>query len=472
MRTQRQRRTVLGLLVVLVAALVAAAISPAVARAAPVPRLTLDSSGGPVGTEIVARGSGYAAGETVQLVWDTFAWASATTTANGTAIVTFSVPESAQPGVHQIWLTGRTGGRTAGAMFAVRTDWSQLGGGPGHEGGGVHAPALGRFGPAWTFELGGNAGRGSGAVVSGGAVYAATSRGYVTSLTTGGAYRWQRDLVQTIVGTPAVADDRLIVAQRNGTVVGLDILNGITRWATPLRGVTTVGPALGGGLVVVGLADGRLVALDAATGAIVWTVAGTGAVTTVPTFAGGLVVAARGTEVAAVDTLSGDARWSTTIGGSGATGAVVWSRDVRRVSVVSPGAGLVGLDTLDGTVVWTVSGVRGFTAPPGAGLLYAERDLPGGTVIARVIASSGRLLATVKQPVVPSANGLVILGGATGYLFGIASDGNLRAYGRGAEGPDVQLWSARTGATTAPIAAPDGALYVVTNGGVLTKFAS
>jgi outer membrane protein assembly factor BamB len=100
------------------------------ASAAP-PSITLSPTSGQPSTSVAVTGSGFGAGETVNLSFDAKKVAAATTTSTGTFSKTIKVPKKASSGVHTVKASGATSGLTATATFTV-------GGGGG--GGGTNWP--------------------------------------------------------------------------------------------------------------------------------------------------------------------------------------------------------------------------------------------------------------------------------------------------------------------------------------------
>jgi len=78
---------------------------------------------GPPTTKATATGSGFTAGETVSLTFDTSAAGSAVADSAGNFTQPMLVPKSAQPGAHTVQATGQSSGLLASATFTVQTNW-------------------------------------------------------------------------------------------------------------------------------------------------------------------------------------------------------------------------------------------------------------------------------------------------------------------------------------------------------------
>lgn len=69
---------------------------------------------------------------------------------------------------------------------------------------------------------------------------------------------------------PAVADNRVFVANRDGSVVALDLDSGKRIWRTRTKDALISGPATAAGVVLAGSRNGQVVALSSATGKQLW----------------------------------------------------------------------------------------------------------------------------------------------------------------------------------------------------------
>src|SRR5262249_43145111 len=93
--------------------------SPAVAR------IMLRPMAGPPGSQITIRGRGFVPGETVAFYFDGVRFGSTRANSTGGFRKRLAIPTYPVPGDHPITAVGITSGRTATAIFTVRTDWIQ-----------------------------------------------------------------------------------------------------------------------------------------------------------------------------------------------------------------------------------------------------------------------------------------------------------------------------------------------------------
>ena len=91
--------------------------------------------------------------------------------------------------------------------------------------------------------------------------------------------------------TPAVAGDRVYVANRDGSVQALDALTGARIWETEVTIPITGGPGTGEDLVLVGSSEGKVLALNALDGTLLWTASVSSEVLSAPNIGQGVVVA-------------------------------------------------------------------------------------------------------------------------------------------------------------------------------------
>ena len=90
--------------------------------------------------------------------------------------------------------------------------------------------------------------------------------------------------------SPAVLDDRVIVASRGKRVYCLDRNDGSVKWAFKARRSVDSSPVVSGGLVYFGSDDGRVYAVDLEKGTEVWTYEIGEAITAAPAIAGGKLI--------------------------------------------------------------------------------------------------------------------------------------------------------------------------------------
>jgi outer membrane protein assembly factor BamB len=123
---------------------------------------------------------------------------------------------------------------------------------------------------------------------------------------------------RTIQSSPAIADGRVHVGTRDGTIYTLDLGTGRRLW-TASHGSSWINgsPAVARGLVLAGSSDAQFVhALDAATGEEIWRRDSAGIVWTSPLVAGDAVIFAEGAgRVRTLDLATGEDRWSVWLDG-------------------------------------------------------------------------------------------------------------------------------------------------------------
>ena len=154
-----------------------------------------------------------------------------------------------------------------------------------------------------------------------------------------------------LVLAPAVADDRIYVADARGRVSAWDAASGRSVWRTDTDSDITGGVGAGGGLVLAGSEDGELIALDQATGEVAWRAQLTSEVLSRPRLAGDRVVARTlDGKLYGLDAASGEVRWThdggvpaLTVRGTGSpvivSGIAITGFDKGRVAAVRSATG-------------------------------------------------------------------------------------------------------------------------------------
>lgn len=197
--------------------------------------------------------------------------------------------------------------------------------------------------------------------------------------------RWSVDVgvghdEQFINLQPAVAGERLYVADRKGRVVALDAASGKRLWSTETRTALAAGPGVGEGMVVVGSSDAEVIALDAGDGTVRWRVEVSSEVLSVPRIdLDKVIVQTADGSIAALD---------------GAGGSQIWINDrtvpvltLRGTSTPAVSLGLVVAGFSNGKLV-AFSADRGFpvweksiAVPQGRSELERIVDIDGNPVI-------------------------------------------------------------------------------------------
>lgn len=196
---------------------------------------------------------------------------------------------------------------------------------------------------------------------------------------------------------PVPLDDRVVVADRSGSVYAFAADDGKSLWRRDLHRELTGGPGVGGDLVVVGSRDGRVVALRLADGEIAWTANLTSEVLAPPAVDTDIVVVRVGDgRVFGLDAASGERRWlyeqsmpALTLRGTSAPLLVP-----GRLAVAGLDTGkLVGLAPDSGRPLWEVT----IAAPRGRTDLERMVDIDADPVLFRTdlyaASFNGRLAA-------------------------------------------------------------------------------
>lgn len=126
MRRKSLKHLAIGVLVPLMTLSAIAAGGHVTASAASA-AITLKPSSGPPTSTTVVSGSGFGAGELVDVYFDTTDTLLASASSTGTFKVKLHVPASAQPGDHYVTAAGRTSALSAQRTFTVRTNWPEYG---------------------------------------------------------------------------------------------------------------------------------------------------------------------------------------------------------------------------------------------------------------------------------------------------------------------------------------------------------
>ena len=306
-----------------------------------------------------------------------------------------------------------------GGTQAAGTDVLMYKGGSGRTGeasGGIAGePAV-----LWTVPTGGPVN--SSPVIKDGVAYIIGGEGQLLALdVTTGAQRWASEATD-LVGSPAIAGERIVVLGRDGSITGM-LLDGSADWRTAADLAPDSTPLVFGDLLVaggqggaiqsfdavsgvarwnvqtddslpraaagdetrayIGSHDGRLYAIEAATGATAWTVDRAADHFATPAVRDGRVLAAAaapdGSELLAVDAVSGTVAWRF----APPDGRGMHSPSVDATAVyISTDRHVYALSPDDGTVLWAHEGERWNTAGIAIadGVIYAFYD--GGTLYA------------------------------------------------------------------------------------------
>jgi outer membrane protein assembly factor BamB len=395
---------------------------------------------------VVARGSGFAAGERVVFLFDRVRVVAHLADATGAVKVALPIPAAARPGEHTVKARGAASGIWVQRSLLVRTDWLQ----------GCFGVTRTCFDPYENVLGAGNVG----------------ALGVV----------WRASVGTTGDSAPVFADGKLFVGTATG-LLGLDPSTGgiIINYHS---GPVSSGPAVARGFdpqpdppgkVIFGSTDGILHAITTAGGPL-WQVA-LGAAPTSPLIIQGstdlrttVIVGAGRTLIA----LNGNGKplWKTVLqGGDISTPAALLVNpppDPDRV-IVAAGNTLSAVDPASGAVVWTSApsrsrlGAPAVTGPsaigdPGilvgdsAATLYAI-DPGSGAVISRFRAA-GAIVASPAIGTAAQAGPAVFLGDRAGDIYAIDSTDDF---------PPPEWQTAVGGPVDGPPLLANGVVYVATD---------
>jgi outer membrane protein assembly factor BamB len=234
--------------------------------------LTSSLAGGHPGLQVTVTGASFAAGEAVDVYFDTTDTLLLVSSTSGTLSGSITVPASATPGVHYITAVGRQSNDAAQAAFNVSTAWLEMGFGTAHLNWNPYENVLStsnvpQLGSLWTAHPG--ALGGTPAIVSG-RIIVGTTTGVVSLAVTTGATQWSKSLGQSFYGSAALANASVYIGSTSGTFYSLNYSTGATNWSTSLGGIIYASALVSNGLVYVGSSNGTFYALLASTGAVAW----------------------------------------------------------------------------------------------------------------------------------------------------------------------------------------------------------
>lgn len=317
----------------------------------------------------------------------------------------------------------------------------------------------------WNFAIDSelNSGITSGIAVAGDLVLAGDGTGkfYAINKNTG-QLAWSYLGKNSIVGTPAVADGKVIFVQADGSIICLNLSNGAPVWVFEAdvegMGLTIVdGAAVGDGKVYVAKGDGALYAMNLADGSSAWKYKSSSyELRTAPTFGAGFVMLGEQSgKFSMIDPKSGKR-----ISGGGAGGAVntpvindgdvyfsSWDGSVQRVQIkgIVPKWNTKVNDPV--TTKPVIGGGRVFVGT--ANGLVAALSVEGGNMLWRYETNGGTVSAT---PVL-IGDALIVTGGQ-GTIFVLDA-----ATGR----PRNEF---NAGASSVNPAFDNGTLFIAVSGGI------
>jgi outer membrane protein assembly factor BamB len=114
--------------------------------------------------------------------------------------------------------------------------------------------------------------RASAAAVAGRIAYLGTDDGHVVALDVAtGQVKWSFAAADSVVGSPAVLENRVYGGSFDGRVYALEAATGAPVWSRDTHGAVTSTPEVHSGMVIVGNRSYDIVALRASDGGVVWT---------------------------------------------------------------------------------------------------------------------------------------------------------------------------------------------------------
>lgn len=463
-----------------VALAVFAIVAAGPALAAPV--ITDSPTRGHPGVATQVSGTGFAAGEAVDIYFDTTDMVLGITNASGKfGPYRLKVPLTTGPGTHYITAIGRRNGDAAQVSFPVSTTWSSQ----GFDARGrrrnpyenvIGTSNAGDLQQTWTAVLGGTLGPASSPLVrSMGTkynpyIFAATAFDTVEAYDANGKRKWLVNLPDGSASTIAAGPDGTIYATSrfDDAVYAFNGSTGAPIWGPASTGGSLESPpAVADGIVYVGCYDGKLYAFKAATGAPAWaapaSLGGQVGASSPAVADGNVYIGAFDGKIYAFDAKTGAARWTVT------TGAPTWNSSPAAangfVFATSEDGKLYAINSRTGGVAWTypLGAATPFSAAVANNTVYVVGYV-GSNSILYAIRMNGTLRwsATIDSGLTfasPSvANGVVYV--STSQLYGFdAATGEM-------------LWREATdGSLYSGIAVSDGALYVANDNSELMAFA-
>jgi outer membrane protein assembly factor BamB len=440
------------------------------AAGAATPAVTLSPiANHPQGTTEVS-GTGFGAGEAVDIYFDTADELLVVTNGSGAfSAHAVDIPADAPPGTHWVTAIGRKDGAAAQRTFLVRTRWNSHG---FNERGQRHNPYenvldasnVAGLDLAWNVTT-------ASIIFSSPAVaqitgtynpyvFFGSGEGNLYAVDSTGAVVWKKPAGTGIASSPAVASTTVYVGSEDGRVYAFKAANGAAAWPSPATTGASIeaSPTVANGIVYIGSEDGKLYAFHASDGTAAWpSPAVTGGIIlySTPAVAEGTVyVGSYDDKLYAFDAKTGTQAWTFTTGdkvvGSPAVagGIVYFGSDDHKI---------YALNAKTGTQKWAVTAGNLVDSSPAVAngivyittyddKLYALRASDGATLWTGALTGAG-----YSGPAV--ANGVVYVG-TDGY--------DVEAFSAGGCGTAscTPLWTASTGgAVYGSPTISDGMLY-------------
>ncbi len=461
-RRFRLRPVLLGAALLLVVIPAAAPSEAGTSTAA----LTLSKTKAPPTAVVLVNGSGFGAGEQVDLSIDASPLATAQTDPVGGFSQQVTIPADTLPGSHPISALGEQSGLGARHHFTVRANWAAFRFNGQHRG---YNPFENILNPSnvpgltlvWEHDIPSTGTESSPAIVNG-VVYTTRGPGQLFALNAAtGRWLWKAN-AGAGMPSPAVADGVVYVAAEGGRLYAVDSATGAIRWSRAID-YTHASPAVANGIVYIASDEHNILyAFDAATGKPRWStkIAGDSVWASSPVVANGLVYfgsVGYGGRIHAFDAQTGQERWAAGSGGllavsdgvlyapngsvlnayNAATGQIRWSAPLAAsdsspavangiVYVGSADHHLYAFDARTGAVRWSAATGAIIRASPAVanGVVYITSMDPDGSAYA-FDAVSGALLWSKALGVWIMASPAV----ANGLLYISTGDGRMLAFG-------------------------------------------
>jgi outer membrane protein assembly factor BamB len=351
----------------------------------------------------------------------------------GHLMASMRMPVDAAPGKHWLSAIGRSSGERAQVPIRIETRWGQLGFGSDHKQynpyeNQLSASNIGSLAPYWSravncalrspvvvaygfvllgcrvsgldaglsavnessgtthWSVVGSVDSQASVAVVNGKVFASAGRRRSVQVFDAktGTWLWSRPVIGDVIASPVVADGRLFIVARSGTLYSIDAHSGHTTYwnrniGTGLR--ISAAPAVAGGILYIGADNDHLLrAFDAQSGTPLWAAAVGGALPATPVVGNGKVyVAATDGNLYAFDARDGSPRWVIPVGFEAPIDERIAQAPAlaRGVLYMANSQGtLSAIRASDGSTLWTTAvGSRMFAMPVVAnGLVYTATE--------------------------------------------------------------------------------------------------
>jgi outer membrane protein assembly factor BamB len=122
---------------------------------------------------------------------------------------------------------------------------------------------------------------------------------------------WQTELTDRVVAASSVTDDRVYLAEFDGTIQAVNVTTGDGVWSRAVNETVTAAPVVSNGTVYVGTVASSVVAIDEATGEVDWRQGVNGSIIATPTIANGTVYTGTSqSTLVSLDAVTGKQQWT------------------------------------------------------------------------------------------------------------------------------------------------------------------